>query len=41
MRTQRPDDDALALGASGGDAKIAAEAHGFTKGASHVKQLNS
>ena len=41
MRTQRPDDVTLALGASSGDSEIAAQAHGFIEGATHVKQLKS
>ena len=41
MRTQRPDDVAVALGTGGCYTQITAEAHGLIKGASHVKQLYS
>jgi len=41
MCTQRPDDVTLALGTRSGDSEIAAQAHGFIEGATHVKQLKS
>lgn len=40
MRTQRPDDVTLALGASSGDSEIAAETHVFGEG-EHIGQKSS